>query len=333
MTTLIDEPRMRARRDIVYRYAALGILVVLVAVFGILQPRFLAFDNLANILQSVSVSAFLALGVTVSLVVDGFDVSIGSVASLGVISATAMMVYYRQELVIALLVPILLGAVVGLVNAFLIVKIRLPDLLATLAMLFVVNGVQMTYTSGFSIYPGQSQPGHPARGIVVPSFLYIGQGKVLGIPFAAILLVLAVIACHVFLNKTTTGRFMYLVGGNQDAARHMGLPVGRLRTYAYVISGVLSAIGGIILAAKIGGGQVSAGAPLLTDAVAAAYVGYSIFGQKRASVVGTLIGAVLIGVLINGLTMLNVAYYAQDIIKGGIFIVALAFSFLRGARS
>jgi simple sugar transport system permease protein len=160
--------------------------------------------------------------------------------------------------------------------------------------------------------------------------LFIGQGRLLGVPFAAVLLVAVVVVSHLFLTRTTTGRFMYLVGGNADAARHLGLPIGRLRGYAYVISGVLSAVGGIVLSSQIGGGQVSAGAPLLTDAVAAAYVGYSIFGQKRASVVGTLLGAVLIGVLLNGLTMMNVPYYAQDIVKGLIFVVALTFSFLRG---
>ncbi len=164
--------------------------------------------------------------------------------------------------------------------------------------------------------------------------MFIGQGDVWGIPFATILLLIVVIIGHLFLNRTTTGRFMYLVGSNPEAARHIGLPLGRLRTLAYVISGVLSALGGIVLASRIGGGQVSAGASLMTDAVASAYVGFAIFGRNRPSVVGTLLGALLIGILLNGLTMLNVPYYAQDIVKGGVFIVALAFAFIqrRGAR-
>lgn len=328
-TSVTADAGARRRSEFLYHYAGVGIIAVIIIVFGLTQPHFLTFANLADILQAVSVSAFLALGVTFSLVVEGFDVSIASTASLAVIAATAAMVYYRQELAVAVLLPLALGAVVGLVNSFLIVRIKLPDLLATLAMLFIVNGVQETYTSGYSIYAGQSQPGHPAVGTIVPSFLYIGQGDVLGIPFAAVLLVGIVVVSHLFLTRTTTGRFMYLVGGNVEAARHLGLPIGRLRTYAYVISGVLAAIGGIVLASQIDGGQVSAGAPLLTDAVAAAYVGYSIFGQKRASVVGTLMGALLIGILLNGLTMMNVPYYAQDIIKGAIFVIALAFTYLR----
>jgi simple sugar transport system permease protein len=147
-----------------------------------------------------------------------------------------------------------------------------------------------------------------------------------------VLLLAVVLVAHLFLTRTTTGRHMAMVGGNAEAARHFGLPVGRLKTYAYVLSGVLAAVGGIVLTARIGSGQVSAGAPMLMDAVAAAYVGYAIFGQKRPSVVGTLLGALLIGILLNGLTMMNVPYYAQDIVKGGVFVVALAFAFLRKER-
>jgi simple sugar transport system permease protein len=319
-------------RALAYRYAAVLVIVLVVVFFSIVNDNFLTYKNLVDIVRSVSVSAFLALGVTFSLVVDGFYVSIGSIASLATIGAASAMVYHRQELLVALLVPLALGALVGLVNAFLIVKLRLPDLLATLAMLFVVNGVQLTYTNGFSIYPGVSTANGPAQGIVVPSFLFIGQGDVLGVPFAVVLLLAVVLVAHLFLTRTTTGRHMAMVGGNAEAARHFGLPVGRLKTYAYVLSGVLAAVGGIVLTARIGSGQVSAGAPMLMDAVAAAYVGYAIFGQKRPSVVGTLLGALLIGILLNGLTMMNVPYYAQDIVKGGVFVVALAFAFLRKER-
>lgn len=327
-TTVPVATRSR-RADLTRRYAALGVIVALIVFFAVVNDNFLTFKNFTDILKSVSVSAFLALGVTFSLVVDGFDVSIGSTASLATIGAAAAMVYYQQELFVAILVPLLLGVLVGLANAALVVKLRLPDLLATLAMLFVVNGIQLTYTSGYSIYAGVEHDGAPAPGIVIPSFLKIGQGTLLGLPFAAVLLLVVVVVAHLFLTRTTTGRHMYMVGGNVEAARHFGLPVGRLKTLAYVLSGLLAAIGGIVLTSRIGSGQVSAGAPMLMDAVAAAYVGYAIFGQKRPSVVGTLLGALLIGILLNGLTMMSVPYYAQDIVKGGVFVVALAFAFWR----
>ena len=287
MSTTASAPRLSSY---VRQFAAVGVVILIIAIFSVLEPNFFTAANFVDILRSISVSALLALGVTFSLVVDGFDVSIGSMASLAVIAATAAMVYYRQELVVAIALPLLLGAIVGLINSFLIIKLHFPDLLATLAMLFVINGVQMTYTNGYSIYPNSSQGSHEAVGIIVPSFLFIGQGDVWGIPFATILLLIVVIIGHLFLNRTTTGRFMYLVGSNPEAARHIGLPLGRLRTLAYVISGVLSALGGIVLASRIGGGQVSAGASLMTDAVASAYVGFAIFGRNRPSVVGTLLG-------------------------------------------
>lgn len=325
----MTDPSRRAiapgTKEFLYRYAAVGAILVLVVVFGVANPNFLTPGNFVDILRSISVSALLALGVTFSLVVNGFDVSVGSVASLASIVAAGLMVYLRQELLVAVLVPLIVGVVVGLVNSLLIVRLGLPDLLATLAMLFVVNGIHLTITSGRSVYAGNAD----ANGIVVPSFVFLGQGSIAGIPVPAVLLAVVVIVAWFFLNRTTTGRAMYLVGGNEDAARHLGLPVARLRTIAYAASGFLAALGGIVLTARIGAGQVSSGAPLLMDAVAAAYVGYAIFGQRRPSVVGTLLGALLIGILLNGLTMMHVPYYAQDIVKGGVFIVALAFAFLR----
>lgn len=313
-------------RDLLRRNAAIAVIIVVIAVFAVANPNFLTVGNLSSILLSITVSAFLALAVTFSLVVDGFDVSIGSTTSLATIAAASVMIEWRGETWLAILVPILCGVAVGLVNGFLIVKLGLPDLLATLAMLFVISGVQRTLTGGKSITPS------PDSGIITPSFGFIGKGDVLGIPFPVILLVVVAVLSWLFLSRTTLGRSMYLVGGNEEAARHLGLPVGRLRVLAYVISGVLASIGGIVLTSRIGAGQIEAGAPLLMDAVAAAYVGYALFGQKKPSVVGTVLGAVLIGVLLNGLTMLKFPYFAQDIVKGGVFIMALAFAFVQTRR-
>lgn len=315
--------RRRIDADFIYRYAALIIIVGIIAFFAVMNPNFLTPGNVMDILRSIAVSALLALAVTFSLVVNGFDVSIGSTASLTSIVAASMMITFRQELWVAILVPLVVGVIVGLVNSTLIVGLRLPDLLATLAMLFVVSGVQQTLTGGNSVYPGVD------TGIIVPSFSFLGKGTLWGIPVPVIILAVVALLAHLFLNRTTTGRFMHLVGGNEEAARHMGLPVNRLRVLAYVLSGLLAAVAGIVMTARIGAGQIEAGAPLLMDAVAAAYVGYALFGQKKPSVVGTVLGAILIGVLLNGMTMLKVHYTVQGIVKGAVFIMALAFTFLR----
>ncbi|MNH81797.1 Ribose transport system permease protein RbsC [compost metagenome] len=316
----------------IFRYGAVIIIIGVIAFFSIVNDHFLTYNNLKDILKAISITTFLALGVTFSLVVDGFDVSVGSTTSLATIAAASALILHRQELIVTLLIPLLCGVLVGLFNAFLVVRIKLPDLLATLAVMYIVNGIQMTYTKGYSIYEGMPGAGGEQTGRFIPSFLFIGQGEVLGIPVAVILMLVFVLIAYLFLEKTTLGRHMYMVGGNPEAANLFGIPVNRYRVLAYVISGLFAAIGGIVLASRIGTGQVSAGAPLLMDAVASAYIGYALFGEKRPNVVGTLLGSILIGVLLNGLTMMNVPYFAQDIIKGSILVLALAFSFLRKDR-
>jgi simple sugar transport system permease protein len=195
--------------------------------------------------------------------------------------------------------------------------------------MYVINGIQLTYTKGFSIYDNMPIEGGTAPGRFIPSFLFIGQGTIGPIPFVALLMLVFFIGAHLFLTYTRTGREFYYVGSNAEAARRSGIAVNRIKLYAYVLSGLFAAIGGIILASRIGTGQVSAGAPLLMDAVAAAYIGYAVFGTGRPNVIGTLIGAILIGILLNGLTMWDVPYYAQDIVKGTILIGALGLSYIQ----
>ena len=312
-----------------FRYGAVVTILAVVAFFSVVNEHFFTYANLSDILRSISIVTFLALGVTFSLVVDGFDVSVGSTTSLATIAAASALVLHRQELLVTLLVPLLCGVLVGLLNAFLVVKVKLPDLLATLAVMYIVNGIQLTYSKGYSIYEGMPSAIGEQTGRFIPSFKFIGQGELFGIPMPVLLMLLFVLISYLFLEFTTFGRRMYMVGGNPEAANLFGISVSGYRVAAYVISGLLASVGGIVLASRIGTGQVSAGAPLLMDSVAAAYIGYALFGEKRPSVVGTLLGSILIGVLLNGLTMLNVPYFAQDIVKGSILVIALTFSFLR----
>jgi simple sugar transport system permease protein len=310
-----------------YKHGTLLAILAVITYFSITIEQFFTYENFSDILRSISIVTLVAIGITFSLIVDGFDLSVGSTVSLSTIASAAALVLYRQEILVTLLVPILLGIAVGLFNSLLIVKLKLPDLLATLAMMYIINGIQLTYTKGFSIYNDMPLPeGGTAPGKFIPSFLFIGQGEWLGIPFSVLLMLLLVFITHIFLTYTKPGRLFYMTGENREAARLSGIPVNRYRTYAYIISGLFAAIAGIILASRIGTGQVSAGAPLLMDGVAAAFIGISVFGIGKPNVIGTLFGSILIGVLLNGLTMMNVPYYAQDIIKGAILVGALALS-------
>ncbi|WP_110111752.1 ABC transporter permease [Bacillus sp. CGMCC 1.16541] len=299
-------------------------------IFSLLSPNFLTAANISDILRSISIVTLIAIGVTISLTVNGLDLSVGSTAGLATILSASMLVLHRQELMIALLVPILAAVLIGLINAFLVVKVKIPDILATLSMMFIVQGILLTYTKGSAIYANMPLGGgERAPGIFIPSFIHIGQGELLGVPMPVIIMLLAVLVVHLIFTYTKFGRFFYVTGGNIEAARLSGVPVNRYRMYAYMLSGLFAGIGGIVLAARIGVGEVNAGAPFLMDAVAAAYIGFSVFGAGKPNVIGTLFGSILIGVLLNGLTMLNVPYYTQDIIKGAVLAGALALTYYR----
>ncbi|MFC7441960.1 ABC transporter permease [Laceyella putida] len=313
-----------------HRYGTLLVILLTILVFSLTNEKFLTYQNFTDILRSISIITLLSIGITLSLIVGGFDLSVGSTASLATVTSAIVLVWYRQETWAAILVPLCIGIIIGLLNALLVVKIKIPDMLATLAVMYIINGLHLTWTKGYSIYNNMPLgDGTTAPGQFLPSFLFIGQGELGNVPFPVIFILILVALVHVILNHTRFGRLLYMTGGNREAARLSGVPVNRYRTYAYVLSALFATLAGIVLAARIGTGQVSAGAPLLMDGVSAAFIGFSVLGAGKPNVIGTFIGAVLIGVLLNGLTMLNVPYYAQDIVKGAILLGALALMYVQ----
>jgi simple sugar transport system permease protein len=166
--------------------------------------------------------------------------------------------------------------------------------------------------------------GTPTFGTLPSSFRLIGQA-----PYIIIIMLVVVAAVHIFLNYTKYGRYLYVVGGNMEAARLSGIPIDRYRTLAYLISASLAALGGILLASRIGSAQINAGAGYLMPAVAAAFIGFSVAGAGRPNAIGTFAGAVLVGVLENGLVMMSIPYYSMNIVKGAVLAIALAFTYVR----
>jgi simple sugar transport system permease protein len=224
--------------------------------------------------------------------------------------------------------------VVGLVNALLIVRLGVPDLLATLAMNFLLTGLQLIPTAGRSIATGLILPtGQSANGVFDPAFLAIGRSRLFDLAPIPVLLMLAVgIAVFVLTERTRIGRLMFAVGGNEIAARLAGANTARLRTLAYLLSGTLASLGGVIVAARVGRGDISSGASLLLDAVAASLIGFAVLAARRPNVFGSVVGAIFVGVLLNGLTMLNVPYYTQDFVKGAVLVGALGLTYGLGRR-
>ncbi len=280
-------------------------------------------------MRSISIVTLLALGVTFTLVVDGFDLSVGSTMSLSTVVTASLMVWYDMPLWLVLLLPLLIGVAVGLVNSFLITVIGIPDLLATLSMMYIVAGLHRTYTEGYSIYNNMPlTSGGTAPGQLSEAFLWIGQGQMLGLPVPVWIMVIMVLAAYVILNHTRWGRILYMTGGNAEAATLSGVNVKRVKTSAYIISGVFASMAGILFTARVGSGQIDAGAPLLMEAVAAVFVGYSVLGAGKPNALGTFFGAAVIGILLNGLTIQNLPYYAFDIIKGAVLVAALAVTYV-----
>jgi simple sugar transport system permease protein len=305
------------------------LLAALLIVFALAQPAFINLNNLMSILQAVSVVAILGAGVTVTLAVGGFDLSIGAVAASSVMAASYGMIVWKLDAYETVPLVLAFGAAVGLLNAFLIVRLKVPDLLATLSMMFLLSGLQLIPTAGRSISAGLILPdGSRASGNYDPHFLLIGRYSLFGtVPVSVVLMLLVAVILFVLTEKSRIGRLLFATGGNELATRLAGASTVRLKTLAYAISGTLASLGGIVIAARVGRGDVSSGGSLLMDAVAASLIGYAVLGLRRPNVLGTIVGAVFVGVLLNGLTMLNAPYYTQDFVKGAVLVAALALTY------
>lgn len=298
------------------------ILIILFFTFS-LPDLFLTSSNIINILRSISIVTIIAVGLTISLSVNGFDLSVGSAATVSSSLIISFFVWYNMPFGIALPLAILLTLIIAGINAFLIVKVKIPDLFATLSTMFIFEGVAMTYTGGGSISVGMPKlDGSPTTGKLPEIFLKLGQT-----PWIIIIMLISVFLVHLFLNHSKHGRYMYMIGGNQEAARLSGIPVKKYRALAYVLSTFFAALGGIVLASYVGSSQINAGSGYLMPAVAAAFIGSSFAGHGKPNAIGTFVGAVLVGVLENGLVMMSVPYYSLNIVKGTVLALALASTY------
>lgn len=320
-------------RDAVVKYGFIAITILLFAFFALTQPAFATQSSMFSMLKFASVTAILGLGVTFTMVVGGLDLSIGSTAGLSVQLAAMTMVFYNLTGGTAVAVVLLGGLVVGLLNAFLIVVCKIPDLLATLGMMFVIQGVKLIPVQGQSVAGGMVlRDGSVAPGRFDPAFLRIDRGFLGPIPYPVVIMLALVVLSWFVLSRTKWGRVMYAVGANPEAARLAGVRVGLYRGAAYVISALFASTGGLILVSRIGQGDVNAGASSLLEAVAVALVGTSVLGLGKPNAWGTLLGALLIAIVLTGMTMQGFQYYHQDTAKGLVLIMALLFSFTLSRR-
>ncbi len=303
-----------------------GILFIFFTV-AIPDGRFLTTANMVTIFRSISITTVIAIGLTFSLTVNGMDLSVGVNANFAGAVITTLFVWYAFASVgISILITLVACMSVALINCILIVKLKITDMIASLATMFIFQGVALTYTNGGAVTErmmftnGEQAPG------LIPDFF----NESLGSADWMIPIMLVVVAfAFFFLTFTKHGRYMYAVGGNREAARLSGINVNKYRVLAYVLSALFAALGGILLAAYNGSAQVNAGVPYLMPSVAAAYIGFSVAGAGKANPLGTLAGAVLVGIIENGFVMIGVPFYAMDIVKGAVLAIALALTYVR----
>lgn len=303
------------------KYGTLAGLIVLCAVFAVLRPKtFPTVSNLLTILRQIAMLSILGAGLTVVMITKRADLSIGYGTSFMGIIVAAIMVHYRLPVYVAVPLTLLLGAFMGLFNGTLVAIIGVPDFIATLSVGFLMSGLNQAYTKG-----------HPISNL--PSgFGLFGYKTVSGVPFSIVIMLLFLAFVYVLLNQTRFGRYVHGIGGNQEATMLSGVNVKLNQILAYVVSGVGVAIAAIVLTSRLGTAHPQSGDNLLMDAIATVYVGGTAFKEGEPNIAGTFIGALIIGVLANGLTLMNVKYYNQDIAKGVVILLAVTITSLQGMR-
>lgn len=316
--------------DFITRWGILLTIALMVLAFSITMPTFMTLSNMTSVLRSVCIVTIVATGMTFALTVNGIDLSVGSAATLSNTVCMTFLIWFsfgetRGGTILAMALTILIVLSIAAVNSLLIVLLKIPDMLATLATMFMFEGVAMTYAGGGAINQNMVKPDGTAALGKVPVFLRT-MGRE---PWIIIIMLLLVLMSFIFLTYTKHGRYMYAVGANAEAARLSGINVHRYRAWAYILSAVLASIGGILIGARVGNAQINSGSPYLMGAVAAAHIGISVAGVGRPHAFGTLAGAFLIGVLENGLIMASVPYYTVNIFKGLVLAIALALNYIR----
>lgn len=287
-------------------------LLLIVVIISIMSPNFLTVNNLLNVLRQVSINALIAFGMTFVILTGGIDLSVGSILALTG-AVTAGLMAGGMDPILAMFLGLLLGAVLGAINGVIIAKGKVAPFIATLATMTIYRGLTLVYTEGRPISGlGDSQ-----------AFQLLGKGYFFGIPVPVITMAITFGVLYFILKKTTFGRRVYAVGGNEEASRLSGISVDRIKIYVYSLTGALAALAALILTSRLNSAQPTAGNMFELDAIAAVVLGGTSLTGGRGWIVGTLIGALIIGVLNNGLNLIGVSSFFQQVVKGAVILVAV----------
>ncbi len=295
------------------RYGTVIGLLILFTVFTALKPTiFPTVRNFINIFNQISLLGICAAGLTVCLVMNEFDLSIGAIATLAAVLTAGWLPH--MPLLAGVVAVLVVSTIIGLINGLIITSLRVSSFMTTLGMMTVLTGFSYWYTSGSGaiLYSG-----------IPEGFLHIGKGTFFYIPYLVFFMIGILLVLHIVLNHTMTGRRMYAVGGNPEAARFGGIPIARLKILGFMISGMLAGLTGILLVARLGLAEPTIGDRFLFDSFTVAFIGAASIRVGRFHILGTLIGTLILGTILNGFTLLDVPYHLQLVVQGAILIAAV----------
>jgi ribose transport system permease protein len=303
---------MKSSKQALQKLGPLIGLIVITIILSIVSSDFFTLDNIFNVLRQVSINALIGFGMTFVILTGGIDLSVGSILALSS-AITAGMLANGMDPILAMLIGLGSGAVMGAINGLFITKGKVAPFIATLATMTIFRGLTLVYTDG-----------RPITGLSNSSFFEIvGRGYLGWIPVPVVWMLVCYLILYFILKKTTFGRRVYAIGGNEEASILSGIRVNSVKIWIYSLTGALSALAGIILASRLNSAQPTAGTSYELDAIAAVVLGGTSLSGGRGWIFGTLVGALIIGVLNNGLNLMNVSSFYQQVVKGGVILLAV----------
>jgi len=292
-------------------YMLIFIVIGLVVVMAVVSPNFLTTTNLLNVVRQIAINGILAIGMTVVCLTGGIDLSVGSIVAFSGIVTAGLLRDSGLPMIVVVLIAVVVGALMGLYNGCFVAYWNAAPFVVTLSMMTIGRGMTYVYCDG---RPISNLP---------TNFLAIGKGSIAGIPVPTIILIIVFLLASVMLTKLKFGRYIYAVGGNDNAAMVSGINVKRIKMMVYVLSGTACGIAAIILTARVSAGLPTAGSGYELDAIAATVIGGTSLSGGRGRLWGTIVGAILLGIVNNGLDLLNVSSFYQQIVKGLIILGAI----------
>ena len=298
-------------------------LIGLMMVITFINPNFLTANNLLNLLLQVTANGFIAFGMTFVILTGGIDLSVGSILALSS-ALTAGLIAAGIPVPFAILLAVCMGGIFGMLNGLLVAYGKLAPFIVTLASMTIFRGATLVFTNGNPLTQGLGD-----------SFLFqfLGQGYVVGIPFPVILMFLVFIILYIVLHKTAFGKSVYALGGNEKAAYISGVKLSKVKIIIYTISGIMASVSGLIITSRLSSAQPTAGTSYEMDAIAAVVLGGTSLSGGKGRILGTLIGALIIGVLNNGLNIIGVSAFWQQVVKGVVILIAVLLDRFKMAKS